>query len=506
MNKTYKGIIYNINPYNKEVDHLMRIIKTKGEHPYYFYSIYPYFGFNSDDNVEGLFRKYDDLCNGTASDEVIKRNNNAHISIITCKNKLSGTTILYEKAYDIDGNAYGREILTRRYFPLIPNYADYDVFYQKRQDETIYFDESEAQAYSIGIDFRGTCYLQNIIDSDDRKYIKRSDYKYLINDIKDHYSLFVDDVSRTITVSKETVKQYDIRLVPKLKIPQDQKIEYAITNEQLATEYDLNEYQNVKNKINGRFRQRKLIKEIEMYSSLNHLGLEYYQFYNSKPTKKLIIEGSLLNEIQELEFLLSQLREISIDDYNKFNSEKEELIDGNNKVELNESAIQDLQSKVKAAIICHGSNSTKMIEYLNNEINKCFENYKSNTERQKTISIYDLDNVSEQLLMNKDKYSIKEQNDLLRNIAILYFFNIFDNKDRLTEDDLDNSYVINNIRRIITVISVLKSEGIIENVTSNLFEITNLSELLELIRNITFTSQEKLSNKDTNELVKRIQH
>ena len=103
------------------------------------------------------------------------------------------------------------------------------------------------------------------------------------------------------------------------------------------------------------------------------------------------------------------------------------------------------------------------------------------------ITISDIDNITEKVLKAKSNYSYKEKNDILRHLALLYFFEVYENKDTVTTNELANSYITNNIKRIITIISVLLDEGIIKDITYLLHVfISILSSLLATVVIIFF--------------------
>ena len=61
---------------------------------------------------------------------------------------------------------------------------------------------------------------------------------------------------------------------------------------------------------------------------------------------------------------------------------------------------------------------------------------------------------------------------------------------------------MDNIKRLIVIISILKDSNIIKNMDNNLFDIENISELMNFIKSIELNT---LGEDKANELIKKIQ-
>ena len=79
---------------------------------------------------------------------------------------------------------------------------------------------------------------------------------------------------------------------------------------------------------------------------------------------------------------------------------------------------------------------------------------------------------------------------------------MYENKDILNSNDLNNSYISNNIKRILVIIDVLHEEGIIECIPNSIYDINDVEELLEFIKKIKFSDS---IDKTGELLIKRIQ-
>ena len=206
--------------------------------------------------------------------------------------------------------------------------------------------------------------------------------------------------------------------------------------------------------------------------------------------------------MQELEYMLIKLKTISEDDYKIINDEYQSILkQEDDDLTLNPlvlSTIVSLQNKAKLAYLCNGGSSKQINDYLEKQVELYLDNCKNNPDAKTKITISDIDNITEKVLKAKSNYSYKEKNDILRHLALLYFFEVYENKDTVTTNELANSYITNNIKRIITIISVLLDEGIIKDISSDMFIVDNLDKLIELIKGIEI----RISK---NELIKKIQ-
>ncbi len=148
--------------------------------------------------------------------------------------------------------------------------------------------------------------------------------------------------------------------------------------------------------------------------------------------------------------------------------------------------------------MCHGGTSKQVIEFLEKQAGLYIKSCNDTPSDKTKMSISELDNISEKILSNKTSFNFKEQNDILRHIALLYFLELYENRNTVTSEELGESYINNNIKRIITIINALLIEGFISECNHDIYSIDNIGDLLELIKDITLT----LPSKD--ELVKKI--
>ncbi len=432
-----------------------------------------------------------DLINGIisfdANEDEKNELNKTMINIFrpTVDSSLSGYPIIYEKLYDQEGNSYGKEIITGAIFPIKTKFSEFEVSYSLKKMDKVYYDidnkegyffclGSASEHYDYLIDFKGD---KHRVDGSKVKYLWQTEIEDIIFDSKVH----------TMTVCEEPTS-FNICLTPKINFAYNQRVEYVLGGETLANDLEINNYLTRFDTGFGRKkRKRDYENKINNYALSNCLG-DINFVASDNVIKDRVNESTITKEMQELEFLLYKLKSVSKEDYEKLNKEYHDILNqDDNGLHLNTLSLNSivlLQNKAGLAYMCHGGNSKQIIAYLEDQANKYLENYNNGSFDKTEISIKDLDQLSEHFLSGKNSYTIKEQNEVLRCLSLLYFFEIYENKDILNNNDLENSYIVDNIKRILVIIDVLHEEGIIKNVPSSLYNIRNTDELLEFIKKI----------------------
>ena len=514
MAKYYKGNIIKVNSFNESIYKLnIVIIGNKNKKGYVLEDsskkAYLYFKKYSAEKLEEITN---DLLKLTTVDGTIEKKME-YDDLFKDAFKMNadnvlGTNIIYEKIYDEDGNSYGKELITGDIFPINSKYSDYNISYES-DSKKVFLDKETGMSYVLDNTLFNLADW-SVIDAHGEKYKITDTERFNLNTAiyaEDEHSVFINN--RYIILRPVYPKCFLIKITPRMTFPANQRIEYTIAGEEIANELEVNNYVNkLESGFGKRKRKKEFINEIRKMNLSNYLG-DNIVFVKNGVVKERIKEETITKEMEELEFLLLKLKGVSEEEYNKINDEYNDTLshDKTDELSLNPLTIKTiitLQNKANLAYICHGGNSKKILEYLEEKISIYLNNYVNGSKDKTELSISDLDKITENFLSSKNSYSYKEQNEILRNIALLYFFEIYENINVLTSNDLVNSYVMDNIKRIIIVIGVLKDEGIISNVSNMIYDITNIDELLEVIKKIEFSDsiKEEVNNK---ELIKRIQ-
>ena len=90
-------------------------------------------------------------------------------------------------------------------------------------------------------------------------------------------------------------------------------------------------------------------------------------------------------------------------------------------------------------------------------------------------------------IKQKGEYSLVNQRLFQRNISILYFFELYEQKDILDIEELNNTYIVDNLKTIIIVINTFQEENILTY--DYYLDLNNISleNVINLIRSIKFT-------------------
>ncbi len=359
-------------------------------------------------------------------------------------NDKSGKNIFYEKIYDTEGNCYGKELLTGLIFPIRYDYDDYEIKYD--------YETKDAGVASI---------------------------KY----------------------------EYSISITPKIISPPDTRIECLIVGEEVANQEELSLYYKKYGKKIGLFKN-DYIKEIKRMANSNYLGDNItFTSTASIVVKEKIKEPTIIAEMQELEYLLMKLKSGSEEDYNKINKEDERLLNQDNDAlninPLSIKSIIDLQSKVKLSFILNGGDKKTINDFLEKQVGLYFENILNHNNSNTELSISDLDIIEEGILVSNN-FTVVDKSKILRLIALAYFFEIYENIDTIDPVTLENSYITNNIKRILLVIISLKEEGIIDYSPELIQDDTDINELVNIIKKIKFNTNIDVQEKGMT-IIKRIQ-
>ena len=94
----------------------------------------------------------------------------------------------------------------------------------------------------------------------------------------------------------------------------------------------------------------------------------------------------------------------------------------------------------------------------------------------------------------KSNYSIITQRDVINKFALIYIYEIYENKDDIQIDELNNSYINDMLKSIMICLNnMVESNEIENNIIINLEENISLNYIINCIKNIKFTKQKVLT-------------
>lgn len=502
MTKYYKGKVRETN-FNEQ-SYKLDIVKCKvnGTMKYFLSDrtskdLYSFFKNYSSDELEKLDQEIYELTTIKA-DEYKKRQ---YTNLLSKAFKLNANLnpssekliIYYQKVYDKDGNEYAREYVTNAIIPVNSQYNNYEIeFYNPGKydgEEVIFFDKENGETYYISdgylTDRRGSFLTPSIDTGKLRKLI-----------FGEETSLQVGKRDVTLTVAK--VNYYKFVVFPQMIFP-NLKIQNIVVNETIATPLEIQDFKELISGPRGTRNKSEYEQQVKKCASSNYLG-EDFDYFDVSPTYKRIKEDNVTKAMQDLEYRLSKLKTISKANYALCNEQYQQILSG--KV-LNEGICEKillLQNKVDLVLLCGAGDFNGLFECIKAYIKQYLDNIK--TGNKSFLSIKDLDIIIEGLLSAKKESNYLEINSILKYISLLYFFVMYEKCDSITVSMLENSYASDNIKRIIIAISELKEEKIIKYVPDNLFDISNVYELMDLIKHIEFN---EYKDENCNKLIKKIQ-
>ena len=346
------------------------------------------------------------------------------------------TKIIFELVKDNDGNLYAKELISGLLFPILV-----------------------------------------------RKKNTRGSYK-VVFDKFDHYHLIYN------------IKPYNSKM---------KKLKSYLTNVKI-TETDsrevkqyLNKYKGLRKKLylsrlNSLYKKNIITKSFKTkpYDELEDKAAVTKSYQGPKKLEKPSYESILIGDIK---LLLKQIRVFNPNLYEekleKFNSLK-----NNEDLSLNSMSrisLEQLKIDLEMVIIFEKNDPSYILNYIK-KMKESYDNYIYNQGEKTDITLEYLDIITENFLMQKNKYDLNSENEILDNLAYLYLYEVYENKDDLDIYKLENSYFKSvYLKRIIACLYDLQYEGKIEdNILMNLNLEYDTKKVLDLIKEIKFKDKEKV--------------
>ena len=496
--KYYKGVIYGTKAAFTEEKLRVRILKT--------HTGFSYFGKANEGKYikaqdKNLIDLYERLADGTATKQEQEQNRISN-GIVYCESlhkrdlsSIDGIEIIYQKCFDKDGNAYAKEVITGNFFPLeSDDLIEYNVSYQKTVPFDVYFDEITCRPY-----FHDWKDNERYIDVLTGKKCKVHSLDFDKKTNKGTLGIWPVDANEYVflNVTKESHHTFNFKVIPKIK-DSSKRIEYLAFEQQVANKEEVDSYFDKYKKTIFNKNRKKFVSELERRKNQNYLGnVDFNETVQEIKPRAHLSETGVTKEMAELESMLLKLKKISLNDYKRINEEYQNFQNqsGLDVMSLPIQKIINLENQIIEIFLRDGSDCKLILNYLEGQVKRYLNKYKNDIDEEIDLTITNLDDLEERILKDKNKYNFKEQNDMLRYIALLYFFVLYENIDDIDMDLLENSYVASNIKRISTAISALEDEKVIKINQGLLDDIDSLDDLIKLIENIEMLSNEEKGNK-----------
>ena len=342
--------------------------------------------------------------------------------IFTLFYQISSTSkeLIFEIVEDINGNFYGKELITNCLFPIV---------------STNNFN----------------CLLKWTLKNN---LVSIEDYK--------------------ITLTNPNLKEATRYL---LDIPEHRN-SLKLANQNEVTDY-LNQFKK------GFRHEHKLINFQEQMQRLANQNIYSQEITLKEPKIMRKLKPSQETIIMEnIEFLLLKLKKENSTSYELLNQEYQNILNSANTLTTTPLVLQtliSLEAKIEACFFNQRRNIISLLDY----INKLVLEYLNQKETKLTFQ--DIFKLNDLFIKQKGEYSLVNQRLFQRNISILYFFELYEQKDNLDIEELNNTYIVDNLKTIIIVINTFQEENIL--IYDYYLDLNNISldSVINLIKSIKFT-------------------
>ena len=342
--------------------------------------------------------------------------------IFTLFYQISSTSkeLIFEIVEDINGNFYGKELITNCLFPIV---------------STNNFN----------------CLLKWTLKNN---LVSIEDYK--------------------ITLTNPNLKEATRYL---LDIPEHRN-SLKLANQNEVTDY-LNQFKK------GFRHEQKLIKFQEQMQRLANQNIYSQEITLKEPKIMRKLKPSQETIIMEnIEFLLLKLKKENSTSYELLNQEYQNILNSANTLTTTPLVLQtliSLEAKIESCFFNQKRNIISLLDY----INKLVLEYLNKKETKLTFQ--DIFKLNDLFIKQKGEYSLVNQRLFQRNISILYFFELYEQKDILDIEELNNTYIVDNLKTIIIVINTFQEENILTY--DYYLDLNNISldSVINLIKSIKFT-------------------
>ena len=133
-----------------------------------------------------------------------------------------------------------------------------------------------------------------------------------------------------------------------------------------------------------------------------------------------------------------------------------------------------------------------IIKSLNLLKKEYFENFLLKKSEKTELTLEKLDKINELFLKIKNKYTIRDQRNVLKDLACLYFLEVYENRDIITIEELEQSYFKEHLKTIEIFRKSLEELGIIKcNYLEVFQEELSVETVFNRIKSVEFLTFDK---------------
>lgn len=199
--------------------------------------------------------------------------------------------------------------------------------------------------------------------------------------------------------------------------------------------------------------------------------------------------------MENIEYLLTILEGLDKDLFIKYNDRYNSLINGDDNLlkleSLNTTNLLLLQNEIELELEFKKRNVNNLNDYINSYRIEYLNNLNDGVSTK--ITIKDLDRIYELFIKIKNNYSINNQREFIKNISFLYLMELYENRDSISIDELNNSYCTDIIRSIlINLIALIDIEVFENNMELELNNDVNVEMLFNIINSLKIKEKNKV--------------
>lgn len=392
--------------------------------------------------------------------------------------------IIYELIVDENDEYYAKEIITGNVFPVVKK-NNVKLNYQFNQEKDLldgFINRGDKKEYLIGNIADDNTFITNNIEYYYGEHPHTSRYYHLKN-LRENNEKKAGDYSRYYI--KMSIVTFNVIATYSLSFNNLDRCETFVNPKMIANQEEINRYINkYRNTLINRSFRRNFIKNLNKCASENVFKGDIVP--KIEETKQLKIDD-VTKIMERIELNLLKLKSYNENSYYKLNREYQDALrnqDDHLKIPITKKFLECLEAKILLNLKFDKNNGDNIINYLNyqkEEYLKCF----LTNEHITTITLQDIDDLMSLYLKIQNEFDIVSKRNIIRNISLLYLFELYENKDKLDENILDNTYLNECLISIILWINTLLEFNIIK--TDYLIDINyhyTIDDLLKIISNM----------------------
>ena len=489
MSKYYKGNLVftnDIEPIKYQIFVYNEILDFSSEE---FMEKYRKLRYPEKDIIRNFFLFYKDLNDSQKEKGISILSEMFKNSILSKHYSNNNKEVIYEIIVDVDGNLYGKEILTGAVFPIISK-RKIEVS-DKYNNETFLSNHSKAATDDLYCLY---AYREDSLVFKDKYglplYVDRTDYKY-----SSTYLFSLECVGHKSELCyKKSGHRIDISVGVTFPFSNLERGECYIENTSSANEVEINKYKEMhqdKRRLFGKVINTWKEKIIE-YSKINVFKGDIIPKKEEEKPKRISMDkdGNLMSNI---EFLLLKLKNYNEELYKKYQDEYNKLLSNSTNMQVIPitNSLEAIKAKIEFALEFNKNGGMNISTYLNNKKYEYLENILNNSDIKTALTIKELDKIMELFLKIQFEFNLSTRRNIMRDLSLLYILELYENKDIISEFDLDNSYINDIIMSIIVTLNSLKELGVIDNdLIIDLADDLKLSDIIEIIKKMQFKNLE----------------